>query len=526
MTGEVQVDVDHEILHSLTVGDILRQNSRSYPNQVAVICDAGQYTYPELDERVNRLANVYRSCGVGPGGRILWLGQNSHRLLEAILAAAKCEAVVCPANWQAKAQELGTLIGDVEPGVVIWQKSDMEEKVADVKAGYPQTAVWIEHDGTGENSYEHLLAEAGTDDPESYVDHASPLLLMYTAAFHGQPNGALLSQLGIMLHGMAIAAQSGISSDYVYLNCGPMYRMGVLWNTLATLHMGGTNVFIPRADPKQICEAIQQHRCTGALVMEPTLSEVISFNRKAKYDLTSLRSRPGNAEWSAMTTRDPHYREQSSSTYGQTEVTGLLTQSAVDVVGLHGRTAPVAQLRIFDDEGKEVAVGETGEIVARGPTVMMGYFRKADLNAERQRGGWHRTNDLGRREVDGSITFVGSKGRLIKSGIENLYPAEIEACLRRHPGVVSAVVIGVPDAESGGQAVKAIVVLEAEAAATADDLIEFCHQDLARHKVPRSVDFVSALPQRGAMIDYEALDRDHGGGGYPGSSLFNKMTGL
>jgi long-chain acyl-CoA synthetase len=483
-------------------------------------------TYPQLDERVNRLANVFRNRGVQPGDRVLWLGQNSHRLYEAILAASKCGAIVCPASWQMEPDELGFILDDAEPAVVIWQQADLEDKVATVREGHSGKATWLQHDGTGADSYDHTLAAAAADDPESYVDKDGPLLLMYTSAFDGRPNGALISQLGMILHSLVVAMQSRIDDEYVYLNCGPMYRLGVLWSTVATLETGGTNVFVPRADATLICEAIQQHRCTGALLLEPTFSEVVAEGEAGGYDLTSFRSRPGNPAWNAMTSPDPAYRPGSSSLYGQTEVTGLLTAAAVDVSGVHGRAIPVAQLRIVDDDGDEVRPGEVGEIVARGPTAMIGYFRRPDVNAHRQRGGWHHTNDLGRRETDGSITFLGSRGRIIKSGIENLYPAEIEAILRRHPGVSAAAVIGVPNAESGGQVVKAIIVAEESAPPTTDELIEHCAALLAHYKVPRSVDFVDELPRKGAAVDYDALDRDHGGGGYPGSPLFAKLTGL
>lgn len=527
MTTDADIDEGHRMIHSLTFGDVLRQNRRSYPHQTAVVSDTGErLTYPELDDRVNRLANVFRASGVSGGGRVVWLGQNSHRLLECILAAAKCGAVVCPVNWQTEADELGFVIDDAEPGIVFWQASELERKVVAVRECCDGGARWIQHDGADADSYEGLLADASTHDPESYVDPNEPLLLMYTGAFDGRPNGALLSQLGIMLHGLVIANQTGINEEYVYLNCGPMYRMGVLWNTLATLHLGGTNVFVPRADPELICAAVERYRCMGALIMEPTLSAVIAFNKRSGYDLSSLRSRPGNADWSAMTTLDPFYRPNSSSQYGQTEVTGLITTAAAGVTGLHGRSSPVAQLRLFGEDGREVAPGEIGEIAVRGPQIMTGYLRRPDLNGRRQRNGWHWTNDIGRREADGSITFLGPRGRLIKSGIENIYPAEVEACLRRHPAVADVGVIGVPAADAGGQTLKAIVVVKPGMKTTPEELVQHGLRHLAAYKVPRVIRFAPALPIKNAGIDYEALDRDHGGGGYPGSQLFNAMTGI
>jgi len=174
-------------------------------------------------------------------------------------------------------------------------------------------------------------------------------------------------------------------------------------------------------------------------------------------------------------------------------------------------------LRILDDAGNELPPGEVGEIAVRGPTVMNGYWRRPELNRERQGGGWHRTSDLGKRELDGSLTFIGPKTHMIKSGAENIYPAEVEACLKTHPAVADCAVIGVPD-DTWVQSVKAIVQLEDGAAVSADELIEHCRAHIASYKKPRFVEFADCLPRAGGSIDYNALDAAYGGGGYPGGA--------
>jgi hypothetical protein len=155
----------------------------------------------------------------------------------------------------------------------------------------------------------------------------------------------------------------------------------------------------------------------------------------------------------------------------------------------------------------------------RGPVVMNAYHARDEETARRRRGGWHHTNDLGRREDDGSITFVGPKTKLVKSGAENVYPAEVEACLMRHPAVREAAVIGVPDAE-WGQNVKAVVALHPGNEVTADDLIEHCKAQIASYKKPKEVDFVDGLPRTEAgLVDRDAVDAAHGGGGYRGGTM-------
>jgi long-chain acyl-CoA synthetase len=148
---------------------------------------------------------------------------------------------------------------------------------------------------------------------------------------------------------------------------------------------------------------------------------------------------------------------------------------------------------------------------------MNGYWNRPDLNAERSRGGWHHTGDLGRLEADGTLTFLGPMQRMLKSAAENIYPAEVEHALRSHPSVADAAVIGVPD-EAWVQSVKAIVVLRDGAAATGDELIDHCRSRIASYKKPRSVEFVEALPRHGLAVDYDALDARFGGGNYPGGT--------
>jgi long-chain acyl-CoA synthetase len=147
---------------------------------------------------------------------------------------------------------------------------------------------------------------------------------------------------------------------------------------------------------------------------------------------------------------------------------------------------------------------------------MNGYLNRAEINAARGRGSWHHTNDLGRREEDGSISFVGPKGRIVKSAAENVYPAEVEGCLKQHPAVADTAIIGVPDPK-WTQNVKAIVVLKPGQAATAEELIEHCRARIASYKKPKSIEFVATLPRKGFAVDYEALDAQFGGGGYPGT---------
>jgi acyl-CoA synthetase (AMP-forming)/AMP-acid ligase II len=508
-----------DLLHSLTIGDIVREHHRSYPERIALVDGDTRLTWPEFDARVNQLAHALRARGFTRGDRILWLGQNSFRVLEGLCAAARLGGVFCPANWRQSAKEFAFVINDVDPTLVIWQEDEIGDVVREARDLSATNATWVQHDASGADSYEALLSGQPTNELGLEIDPAEAVLMMYTAAFTGTPNGALLSHTAVLVQDLVMGMMQEITNDYVYLNCGPLFHIATFMTTMATFHFGGTNVFTPRVDAGELCRLIQDERCTGAFIMGPTIGEILELNKNGRYDLKTLRTFGGAPAWNEMITVDTSPWARKPAGFGQTEVMGMLTLNAWggEAVGTSGRPTPMVQVRIVDPDDNEVPLGETGEITARGPTVMNGYHNRPELNEQRLAGGWHHTNDLGKRELDGSISFVGPKGRLIKSAAENIYPAEVEGCLQQHPAVQEAAIIGVPD-EKWDQSVKAIVVLKQGETASAEELVEHCRANIASYKKPRSVEFVDKLPRDGWMIDYDALDEQFGGGGYPGGS--------
>ena len=503
-------------LHAITLGDLLRANGRSHPTRTATVCGEDRATYPQLDERVNRLAWALGGEGVVAGERVLWLGQNCHRVLELLLACAKLGAIFCPANWRQSADELAFLIADTEPRVVVWQEEEIGATTSAAREQAGGAARWIRHEN---GEYEAFLASGDPVDRELDVDPASPVLMMYTAAFGGRPNGALLTHRGLLAQNLVMASVQGVDSDYVYLNSGPLFHIATFMTTLATLHYGGNNVFMRRFDAEDFCRVVEREGVTGSFVVGVMMQEVVEANKDRRYNLKSLRTFPGPPEWTEMTSPDDSPWAKRPAGYGQTEVGGMATLNAIGDPGQgsHGRPSPVTLVRIVDAGDNEVATGEVGEIVVRGPTVMAGYWRRPELTAERHRGGWHHTSDLGRREADGSLSFIGPKTRIIKSAAENIYPTEVEGCIAQHPAVQEVCVFGVPDA-AWNQSVAAAVVLREGQSATEADIIEHCRARIASYKKPRTVAFAASLPRTAAgLIDRDAVDAAFGGGGYPGS---------
>jgi long-chain acyl-CoA synthetase len=455
-------------------GEAVDEHAAQSPERTAFLCGSFRITWPVLQARVAQLAGAMEADGVAAGDRVVWAGQNCHRLLETLLAAERVGAVFCPLNWRQSAEELAFVLDDAHPALVLWQRAELADALAKAREVTASGARWIAH----EDEYEDWLAAAQPVPVDRQPDPSRPLLMLYTAAFDGRPAGSLLPGRSLQLQALYGMLFAGVSRQDVYLNAGPLFHVGTFKATLATLVAGGTNVFVPRADAEQLCRVIHAEHCTGAFLQPPTVAAMTEVNSGGRYDLSSLR---------------PKGRYRSG--FGQTELGGVVTFVDADnpSIGSAGRPGPLTRVEVVDDNGAAVPPGEVGEIVVRGPAVHRGYHRRPELTAERQRHGWHHTADLGRREADGSISFLGPIGRMIKSAAENIYPAEVEACLRTHPAVADVAVIGVPD-PIWGQSVRAVVVPADGLRPTLQDLQDHCRSRIASYKKPTSVEFTDALP--------------------------------
>jgi long-chain acyl-CoA synthetase len=507
-------DAAPRIVTSYGLADALAQHAAATPHRVSTVCQDAPVSWEEMHRRCQALAQDLVDAGVGSGDRVLWWGQNCHRLLETLFAASQIGAVVCPVNWRLSRAELAFVLLDCAPRVILWQESEIGDTVRAMRAdGSGHEALWIQHDGTDSGSYEARV-NRGALRPERVQPSSdeAPLLMLYTAAFDGRPNGALLSQRALMAQSMSLRLLESLDAAVVYLNSGPMFHIGSLRRTIAVAHAGGRNVMCRRVNALELCRLIHQERCTHAFLQPPTMIQMVDANADRRFDLSSLRSSSGPPGWSDMVTVIDADRKISSG-YGQTEVTGVVTYRYPDAPSIGARPGPLARVEVHDPDGSPVAPGDLGEIVVRGPMVMNGYHDRDELNAYRSRGGWHHTNDLGRLDADGSITFVAPLQRMIKSAAENVYPIEVESVLRGHPAIDDAAVLGIPD-DVWGQRVKAVIVAAAQI--DEEELMAFCRTQLAGYKCPRVFEVVQSLPHTDVGVDRARVDELYGGGGYPG----------
>lgn len=509
----------------ITFGDIIAEHSRSFPGRVALVDGDYRLTWTELDERVNRLASALRGAGVGPGDRILWLGQNSFRVYELLGAAARLGAMVCPGYWRWAPPEMAFAIEDFSPKVIVWQEEEIGDTIRAARDASPasEAALWLRHDTQDGTGYEEFLASGDAADPGLDVDPDSVLLVIYTAAISGRQCGSMLSQRNLITQGMSVAGIGDIDDKTVFLNSGPMFHIGnfQFFGIPAFIH-GGTNVVTRRVRAAEILELLAAEKCTRAYLMPATIMQLVELIRQTGQELPELKATIAPMLWQGLVAEDDsRYARGGGGVgrgYGQTEVSGFAVFGAYGGIGTGnaGRPAPVTRVRIIGLDGAECAPGEAGEICVAGDLVHLGYWNRPEINAERFLGGFWHTTDLGRREADGTITFLGTMTRMIKSGAENIFPAEVENCLEAHPAIKEAAVIGIPN-EKFLQDVKAVVVLRPGTSATPEELIEHCRSNIASYKKPKTVEFLDALPRIGGVVkDYAALDEKFGGGGYPG----------
>lgn len=504
-------------MSGLDLAAMLDEHGRRWHDRPAVLeMESGRrFDYAAFAGRVRRLAGWMESVGLKQGDRVVWLGQNAPCVLELLVAAGRLGAVLAILNWRQSEDELRFVLHDLDPQIIVWQPDSLPDSLrAEWK---DRSCVWLRQDSLDPAcDYESAIAAAPEASAVAMPSDAAQLLL-YTAAFSGRPAAAILTREALVLQAIQYAALRGWNHRTTYLSATPLFHVATLLDCLATFVVGGHNLFVRHADPAAMCAIIAAEKVSDTFILPPTMEKILELDAAARGGLGSLRSMPYKPEWNAMVTIDDSLWGKRPYGYGQTETMGYATFSALGDPGKGGMGRPSALVRmaILDEEGRELPDGEVGEIGMKGWTVSPGYWRRPEINAQRYTAdGWRRTNDLGRRESDGTLSFIGPKGRLIKSAAENIYPAEVERCIAQIDGVAEVAVIGTPD-PVWMQSVRAIVVPKPGATIDEAAVIDHCRKTIASYKKPRSVVFAETLPRAGAAIDYAALDRLYEGGGYP-----------
>jgi acyl-CoA synthetase (AMP-forming)/AMP-acid ligase II len=472
-----------------SLGALFRARARIDSAALALVEGDRRWTYAELNERVNRLAHVLAGEGVRRGDRIALLSQNCAAYIETELAAAKLGAIVAALNWRLAAPELAHCIRLAEPRVVLVAERHAEA-LAGLDVGLPRTLML----GA---TLEARLARASTSEPPDEALPEDGLIILYTSGTTGLPKGAVISHRAMIARALVYTRDLGLAPQDGFVAWAPLFHMVSTDHALAALLCGGTVHIVDGFQPERLIEIAEQARL-GWLPLVPGMIEPL---------LGALRGRPfrprGIRVIGAMADLVPPHQIAEitamldapyANTFGATE-TGLppgtadLVPVGVAPVDLAKRQSSFCEVRLVDQDDHEVPDGEPGECAIRGPTVFSGYWRAPEVNAKDFRGGWFHMGDVFARRPDGRLAFVDRAKYMIKSGGENIYPAEIERVLLADPRVHDAIVVRRPDPRWGE--VPVAVVARGDETLTSTELLDRCRAELAGYKRPKEIHFVA-----------------------------------
>jgi fatty-acyl-CoA synthase len=465
-------------------------------------------TYREVARRVTVYANALSDIGVGHGDRVGLLLHNSIEYWLAYLATTRLGAIAVRLNFRLTAAELEYVIGDSGCSVLL-AEPELLDRIESRRAALP-VREYVASGGAAEPAAAWArpwsMLESGRDDAlqAPFPDLDDPAMLMYTSGTTGRPKGALWTHGNTVWFAAMQLAEWGFGPDTASMVCGPLYHVGGIENfSLPALFAGGRVVFMRSGgfSAQSAVEVASRQGVTDLAMFPAMIYEMLQSPEAAQADLSGVRRIFTGGDpvlpWATELIRERYGWIDVVQVYGLTEGTPIAACSPAGLAFEHprsvGRPLPFCEITVRDDTGEEVSAGTQGEIWTRSPANAAGYWNKPEATAETFVDGWCKTGDLGVVEESG-LSITGRKKDMIRSGGENIYPAEVEDVLSRHPGIRDVAVIGIPDPVYL-ETVCAIVVLAEGAQLTEAELIEHCVAHLASFKKPRRVHFVDELPR-------------------------------
>ncbi|MBH8607622.1 fatty acid--CoA ligase [Thermoactinomyces sp. CICC 10521] len=495
-----------------TIGRMFEQTVSKFPQKEAVydVRKGRRLTYREWDREVNRAANAFLAAGVRKGDRVTAYLYNTEELATSLLACAKIGAVFNPVNFRLSAEEIAFILQDAEPKIVLFEQA-VEPCVAAVHKGYPGTAFWfIDSDPPdyAVDYHQQVLAASDTR-PDADVSEEDLYAIMYTSGTTGKPKGVMHSHRTMVEQGMIVIGAKRLTAKDRGLTVAPMFHCAELHCCfLPRVMVGASQVIMHHFAPKQVWQIVADEKISyffaAPTMWNMLLQEKFDYNR-----LGSLRlGFYGGAPMAPALVRS--CREKLGidliQAYGMTEmgpaVTFLFEDEQLSKAGSAGKACLGHEIRVVQvregapsEPDDVLEPGNVGEIIMRGPCMMMGYYKWEEATARAMYKGWYHSGDLGYVDEDGYLWVADRVDDMITSGAENIYPREVEDLLHEHPGVLDVAVLGEAD-EKWGQRVVAYVVKK-NPDLTADELDRFCQESgkLARYKRPRRYVFVGQLPR-------------------------------
>jgi acyl-CoA synthetase (AMP-forming)/AMP-acid ligase II len=490
--------------------DFLEYRARIDPDLEFAVMGDERMTYAEADRAANRVAHALADAGLEIGDRAAILAKNCLEYVVFYYGASKAGVVPVPLNYRLAPPEWSFIVGDADAKLLL-ARGELAEAIDAVRGELPGVKRWLSlgSDVAGWDRWEEATASMPDTPPDRDVQPGHDVYQMYTSGTTGRPKGAVLSHAAVAWNQLQISVQLEAAPGDRALIVAPLYHAAAVIMSFSAVARGASLFVQEEFVPAEVVRALSEERIAQALLVPAMIQFcLVAVPDVAERDYSNLRT----IVYGASAIAEQTLRQAVETfgcgflqAYGMTETTAAATnllpadheralREKPELLLSCGRPVLGTRVRIVDENDRDVAVGEIGEVLIQGPQVMKGYWNRPEATEEALRDGWMHTGDAGVVDEEGYFYIQDRVKDMIVSGGENVYPREIEEVLYRHEAVAEAAVIGVPD-DRWGEAVKAIVVLKDGVDASADDLLEFCRARLGGFKQPRSIDFIEALPR-------------------------------
>jgi acyl-CoA synthetase (AMP-forming)/AMP-acid ligase II len=504
----------------LNLGQNLKVNAKKFPNAIALKERDRAFTYPETNRRVNKLAHSLLSLGLTKGDKVAVLLENSIEIVEVYLATAKAGLVIVPINFRLVAPEVEYIANnsDAQAFIVHDEFTPCVDAIRPELANIqPDSYIVVGEEREGYREYESFMRGAPESEPETEVGPEDPWILIYTSGTTGKPKGVVRSHESHIAFYLINAADFGFNEHDICLNIMPLCHINSTFFTFTFTYLGGTAYIHPARSfrAKEILEIIEREKITFISLIPTHYSLMLSVLEETRESgagkaphLSSIRKLLCS---SAPVCKDMKLAimaffpgAELYEAYGSTEagiVTILKPEVQMEKLGSIGiESLGTDLIKILDEEGNEVGVGEIGELYSRGPMLFDEYYKLPDKTASSFRGERFSAGDMARRDEDGFFELVDRKDNLIITGGEHVYPSEVEKAICAHPGVMDVAVVGLPH-EKWGEGVTAFVIpKDRDDPPSEEEIVAFCRDHMAGYKRPKAVHLISEeeMPRTGS----------------------------
>jgi fatty-acyl-CoA synthase len=491
----------------MTLPYLLRRGAFKHPDREAIVSEAGRWSYAQWETNANKRAQALRKQGIKKGDHVATIFLNGNEVLETYLALMKLGAVVVPLNVRFSPKELHYIIEHSDASALMLSH-EFESTIREIKEDLSKVKRYFKSGGEAFRdmvALEEIYQGESEQEPNVEIGEEDIATIIYTAGTTGRPKGVMLSHRNCIWGAVNIAFNVELESWYRVLMVFPLYHAAAFMILISNLFVGCTNVIMRSFDPKRVMELIGEEKI-NRMTFPPTVwNFILQLPDLDQYDTHAVRALSSGAESMPLETKKKLLALFPNAGLGETYG---MTESAASITTLHprdvlrkmasvGKPFVNVETRLVDEYDQDVKKGEVGEILARGPSIMVGYYKDPESTSQTLKGGWLHTGDLGRLDEEGYLYIVDRKKDMIISGGENIYPREIEEILYAHPKILEAAVIGLPD-PTWGERIHAVVALKEGELLTEQEVIDYCKAHIASFKKPKSVEFVDRLPRSSA----------------------------